>query len=180
MDLETAKELDLVLNLFKKEKPIFISINKKFEELDLKYNQIEYTSILKERKLVRKLVESVSADDKTGRGYYELTFKGKLFNGFEKEINDKKKDRLWNKIFEWVKPIAASLLGVLLGYYLKSDPVNNVNVKVDSPKYYGVDTIYLLNQTAKVDTSCYGEVKINFVFLIFFNANLVSLSLSLA
>jgi hypothetical protein len=57
--------------------------------------------------------------------------------------------------------IAASLLGVLLGYYLKSDPGNNVNVKVDSPKYYGVDTIYLLNQTAKVDTSLVGLVNVN-------------------
>jgi hypothetical protein len=94
-----------------------------------------------------------------GIEYYVPTVKGLTFNGFKVQQKKQKSVRFWDKFFEWLRPMAGVVLGAILGYYLKSDPVNNVNMKVDSPKYYGVDTIYLLNQKATKDTSLVRLVK---------------------
>lgn len=81
MDLKTAKELDIVFNFFKDGKPhvLTLEVYARLTEKPLSFASGEYINELRKRKFIEKTINTSQED------VYTITFKGRIFEGFEKQ-----------------------------------------------------------------------------------------------
>lgn len=161
MDLETAKELDKILNWLKEQSKkdengrVFIDWDS-YTILGVRFQSWKYTRELVDYGLIKR----DSPNDLYGRGYYNILIEGESFKGFEQEIKIESRNKIINRLFEYSKPLVGVIVGWLLSQYLTKDQQKNVNVTLESPKVQVVhDTIYLLNQKNIRDTALVRIVK---------------------